>query len=295
VAGRPDGGQTGERPKVIYVMGAGRSGSTILGVALGNSDGVFFAGELDRWLVRGGRPSSEQRARATEFWRRVAEAMGDVSQLTGGPTTSLERSSALLDPRRFSQRRRLRAGYRATSLRLYEQIAWAAGVTRIVDSSHYPLRARELQALEGIDLYLVYLMRDPRDVVASLARHDVRERTFDARKANAYLWLTGALATFVFLCHPRRRRLFVRYEDFAQAPELVLEQILRLSDSDATVAQLAEMDTGVPFHGNRLIDSQTVTFERAGPSSPRRWSLTELAQLPWTAVARWLRPAAGGR
>ena len=29
-------------PKVLYVLGAGRSGSTILGVALGNFEGVFF-------------------------------------------------------------------------------------------------------------------------------------------------------------------------------------------------------------------------------------------------------------
>src|SRR5438128_1514865 len=43
-----------ERLRVIYMMGAGHSGSTILGVALGNCEGVFYAGEVEEWLVNSG-------------------------------------------------------------------------------------------------------------------------------------------------------------------------------------------------------------------------------------------------
>ena len=53
-------------------MGAGRSGSTILGVCLGNCDGVFYAGELDKWLPRKGRPAGEREERR-ELWSRVRE------------------------------------------------------------------------------------------------------------------------------------------------------------------------------------------------------------------------------
>lgn len=45
-----------ERPKVIYVMGAGRSGSTILGVVLGNCTNVFDAGEARRVATTVGDP-----------------------------------------------------------------------------------------------------------------------------------------------------------------------------------------------------------------------------------------------
>ena len=63
VAARP-------RPRVIYVMGAGRSGSTTLGITLGNCEGVFYAGELDNWLVRSGVPPVEDSERA-RFWSQV--------------------------------------------------------------------------------------------------------------------------------------------------------------------------------------------------------------------------------
>ena len=48
----------------------------------------------------------------------------------------------------------------------------------IVDSSHFPRRARELQALNGIDLYILFLVRDPHSVVASWGREDVIEPQF---------------------------------------------------------------------------------------------------------------------
>ena len=58
------------RLKVIYVMGAGRSGSTILGVTLGNCERFFFAGELDKWLARSGVPQLED-AERIRFWSAV--------------------------------------------------------------------------------------------------------------------------------------------------------------------------------------------------------------------------------
>jgi len=277
------------RPKVLYVMGAGRSGSTILGVALGNCGNVFFAGELDRWLARSGVPRDGPER--TRFWNIVREDVDDAAELFGGKTTSLERSSALLDIRKWPLRRRLRQRYRRVSEALYVAIGRATGVTHIVDTSHYPLRARELRALQGIDLSLLFLVRDPQRGVASLGREDVPERTFGVVRANAYLWLTYVLSVFVFLRHPRERRLFVRHEDFVADPEGVLRQILHRCDSPALLPDLSALRTGVPFHGNRLVKSVVVALggPTAGPGRSSR--VTAVLQLPWAAVFSRLRPA----
>lgn len=283
----------GSRPKIIYVMGAGRSGSTILGVALGNCAGVFFAGELDRWLARAGVPRRSGET-LTSFWEKVLADVGDVSDLAAGRATCLERSSALLDVRRWPARRRLRPRYRAVSQELYRAIAATAGATHVVDTSHYPMRARELSALDGIELYLLYLVREPQSVVASLGRRDVPERTFGVFRANAYLWVTQALALLVFLRHPPERRIFVRHEDFLEQPERVLAQVLRQCESDATVPGPGELRIGLPFHGNRLIEADAVTLGRPERSVSRS-RFTYLAQLPFDVIASRLRPAASAR
>ena len=282
-----------QRPKVIYVMGAGRSGSTILGVALGNCDGVFFAGELDKWFAREGTPRRDDLP-LRSFWREVLDEVGDAQDLFAARTGWLERSSGLLDPRKWPARRRLRARYRSVSQQLYVAVARAAQATHVVDTSHYPLRARELQALDGIDLHLLYLVRDPQSVVASLGRRDVAERRFGEPASNAYLWLTNLLSVLVFLRHPRERRLFVRHEDFVADPQRVLAQILAGAGSSSATPDLRSLRTGVPFHGNRLIGDQVVALNQLPVTAARRSLLTALAQAPWRAVFARLRPATDG-
>jgi hypothetical protein len=280
------------RPTVIYVMGAGRSGSTILGVALGNCENVFFAGELDRWLPKCGIPRGDPSPERARFWSDVREEIDDAAELFGGKTTYLERSSALFDPRKWPARRRLRGRYRRVSEELYQAIQRVTGVPNIVDTSHYPLRARELRALGGVELHLLFLVRDPERGVASLGREDVPERTFGVLTANAYLWLTYLLSVLVFLRHPRDRRLFVRYEQFVADPEGVMAQILEGRCSDVRLPpDLESLRTGVPFHGNRLVKSEVVAMESPSDSSPRSRGLTTFLQLPWTAVFALLRPA----
>jgi hypothetical protein len=279
------------RPKVIYVMGAGRSGSTILGVTLGNCDGVFFAGELEKWLGKAGR-SPLPGAERERFWNEVREQV-DASDLFGGRASRMERSSALFKPRNWPARRRMRRRYRQVAEELYRAVAHVAGVAYVVDTSHYPLRARELQHLAGVDLFLMFVVRNPHSVVASLGRDDVVERRFGALTTNLYLWLTYLLSVSTFLRHPRDQRLFVRHEEFLADPQAVVEQILERAGAPASTPDLARLRTGVPFQGNRLVRSEVVALER-NEGRPQQTSLvTSLLQLPWRAVLSRMRPTIG--
>jgi hypothetical protein len=279
-AGSAPGGDGAPPPKVVYVMGAGRSGSTILGVALGNCAGVFYAGELDKWLMRSGFSPLGGEERAA-FWERV-RLLVDGSDMFGFQARSLERSSALFSPRHLRARRRLRARYRRVAADLFTAVARSAGASHVVDSSHYPLRARELQAVRGIELYLVFLVRDPQAVVASFNRDDVVERRFNTSTANVYLWLTHLLATFVYLRHPRERRMVVKHEDLLADPPGILRAMLDRVGSAAPLPDLGALHTGIPFQGNRLVRSPVVALDGPARAPARRSRLTAIAQLPWT-------------
>jgi Sulfotransferase family len=280
-------------PKVVYVLGAGRSGSTILGVALGNCEGFFFAGELNKWLPRRGAPSLDDAPRV-EFWRRVREQLpSDSIGPSGARFSSLERSSALFHPRAWRVRRTLRQRYRRVAEDLYRAIAKTTGAEHIVDTSHYPLRARELQSLTGIELHIIFLVRDPQSVVASLGREDVVERSFGTLTTNAYLLLTHLLSLWVFLAHPRERRMLVRHEDLRADPERTLREILDHIGSDARTPDIDRLRTGVALHGNRLIRKEVVALERGADERARVSTLTRLLQFPSSVVLSRLRPAVG--
>jgi hypothetical protein len=286
----------GERPRVIYVMGAGRSGSTTLGITLGNCTDVFYAGELDNWLVRSGVPQVQDDER-TRFWSRVRDELEDserASQLFGNRAQrAIERSVSLFRVREWPTRYRLRRRYRTVAEDLYRAVTRVSASRIIADTSHYPLRAHELQRAAGIDLYLVFLVRDPQGVVASFGRHDVHEFTKSTLHTNLYLWLTHLLSIVVFARHPRDRRLFVRYEDFVADPARVLRQILELSGSSTkTLPDFRALDTGVPLQGNRVSRSNELSLKPSSDPVPRSSRVTAVLQAPLLALLSRMRPAA---
>jgi hypothetical protein len=290
------GHSAGRRPKVIYVMGAGHSGSTILGVALGNCDGVFFGGELEEWTLRSGVPKFGGLER-TRFWRSVSENVRDAGDLFGTQARDcVERSSAVLRVDRWPARRRLRRRYREVAGELFGAIGAVAGATHVVDTSHFPLRARELQKVAVIELHLILLVRDPQSVVESyvghINRHAHIQRWARIFTKNLDLWLTYLLSVLVFLRQPRPHRLLVRHEDFIADPQGVLRCILDRAHCSAPMPDLSSLRTGMPRQGNRLLWSDEVSLN-SKPILPARGSrLTRMLQLPWTAILARLKPAA---
>ncbi len=278
-----------DRPRVIYVVGAGRSGSTILSVALGNCVDVFYAGELEAWLRRSGVPNFGGEER-TRFWDGVREEVGGADLYGERVWHRFEHSLSLFRPSGWRARRQLRHRYREIAEDLYLAIQRASGATHIVDPSHYPLRARELQPISGIDLYLIYLVRNPRDVVASFSKRGVDQQWKSPASTNAYLWLTHLLSAYVFLRHPRDSRMFIRYEDFIADPETTLREILGRIEAPGVLPEWTTLKTGIPFQGNRLLRSPVLSLEEdTGPRRKGRHA-TALIQFPLTAIQTRLRP-----
>lgn len=284
------------RTKVIYVMGSGRCGSTILGVTLGNCEDMFFVGELDRWLPSDGTPVLGGVER-TRFWQEVRAQVEVQDDMLGHRARdSLERALGPLRAGSWRGRRALRKRYRRVMGDLYGAISRVSGAGQIVETSHFPLRAKELKGVEEIDVYLIFLVRHPQSVMGSFTRTVNRNDAAGLRRrelsTNADLWLTHLQSIYVFLRHRADRRLFVRYEDFTADPQGVLRQILDMADSPAPIPDLQELSTGFPMGGNRLLRSEVVSLKPETPKPAHRYALTALLQAPLEPLLTRLRPAA---
>jgi hypothetical protein len=225
----------------------------------------------------------------------VADGVADADAVFGAEANRcIERSSSVLRADRWAARRRLRTPYRRVARELLGAIAHTAGVSTIVDTSHFPLRARELKALAEVEVFLVYLVRDPQGVVSSelrgIHRHNVAERRLRTLTANAKLWLTHLLSVLVFLSAPSARRLFLRHEDFLADPATATRRILEMAGSNAPLPDFSALRTGMPLLANKLIAADQVSLRDSAPAPPRRSLVTALMQRPWGPVLAGLRP-----
>lgn len=225
-------------PKVIYIMGSGRSGSTLLSQLLGQVPVCCAVGEIRSiWtrLLDDGYCGCGERFSACPFWSRVAErAFGGRQrernyEYVRGQALRLDRIRRLptlmkpTEPSDLAQLRRLLS-------RLYESVAAESDCRVIVDSSKTYGHLAILQRIPGLDIKPVHLVRDPRGVAYSWARKKTRS---DQRGEQAYMRRYNPLRTTItrYLdvladVVPRSRPLRVRYEDLIASPRRTLEAIL---------------------------------------------------------------------
>jgi hypothetical protein len=220
-------------PKVVYVAGWGRSGSTLLNSLL-TRRGVVAVGEL-RWLwsrgVVGGYACS-----CRESWQHCQLWGAVVNDFTVGNADPLQAAAPLQKSfTRAARKALLRSALRldlsadgVQARKLYELIAAKSGAQVVVDTSKSPEHAALARA-SGLDVTIVHLVRDARGVTWSNRRMKARPDgvsvpPVQARRRPAYVAARWALRNLAigFAVRPDLR---LRYEDMAADPAAALDAI----------------------------------------------------------------------
>jgi len=249
--------------KVLYVVGLGRSGSTILSNSLGQIPGFFSGGELnfiwrhnviENRLCGCGRPFRE-----CPVWTRVMdEAFGGMDGIDPREMMRLQSLGTRTRhiPSMLTGRGRRAISERLEKLllsyaRLYEAIGTVTDSRVIVDSSKEPAHGFAMSMVPGVDFYVVHLIRDPRAAAYSWSKKkpqpdsDTREFMvrFSPAKSSA-LWDSWNASAEALWRRSPQRYLRIRYEDFVANPRKSFEEILTL---------LGEKNVEPPLVGEREV------------------------------------------
>lgn len=227
--------------RVLYVIGTGRSGSTIFGAAVGMHPRAVAVGELNRLgheedPFRDRECTCGELLNACPFWSEVwalwEPAFGEVSFRQY--QVFMERYERLrsyprlwMKLRRDSQDFRM---YQRLTLRLYRAIAQVSGAAAIVETSKYAVRGLALSSMDGLYVRMAHLIRDGRGVFWSLKKAARRHRRkFKRLRVQAWTWRTpfewimlNRLAEAVVRKVPHIK---IRYEDFVTSPDLAMNEV----------------------------------------------------------------------
>jgi hypothetical protein len=235
-----------DKVKVLYIAGLGRSGSTILGDALGEIEGFFHGGELnfiwehnliENRLCGCGDPFDE-----CEVWSLVLErAFGGMDGVDAHEMVRLQASGTrtrhvplmLLPEGRRALASRL-SKYTTRLERLYRAIGESTASRVVVDSSKLPSYGYVLGMTPGIDLYVVHLVRDSRAVAYSWLkepRPDADERAYLPRintVRSSVLWDAWNASSEALWGEHSGSYMRLRYEDFVEEPRRAVTDILSM-------------------------------------------------------------------
>lgn len=235
--------------RVVYVVGKGRSGSTLVDDLLGAIPGVASLGELRLVWSRGFTPGYRCACGALvpecPVWSTAVPAAAggtDAASLAAadGLQSRVQRWShvpAVLAGRVGDDDRRLGEMLGA----LYDSVAASLGVNVLVDSSKWPLPSGSLGLVPGWDAAVVHLVRDPRAVAHSYRRRKGGDgqpelpRFGALHTAASWTARNGTVELGRRAMEPGRVRV-LRYEDLAARPRAEIRSLgawLGVPDPDA--------------------------------------------------------------
>lgn len=276
----------------IYVIGAGRSGTTMLDILLGNGQDLTSLGELTRYFELDGIPRNvEAGSDKDEFWQSFQQRYEEILGREINFKEFHQRHHRLEHPKQFLQN--FFNSRTQEELDLYQQeiqiflevLAEKVATPHLVDSSKYAPRALSLAKVFRFnkknipfELSFVYLKRDPVSVIQSFGKQVEEQVSRHWLSANIYYFLIN------FFCRLTVKRLKswgykttqIRYEDYVQNPSEALNKIGNELGVDLQQAvQRIQADEGLEigplFDGNRLRLKQEVKLRQSEPVKIQSW------------------------
>ena len=253
-------GDNNDLPEILYVMGTGRSGSTILDIMLGNNSNVFNGGELN-FLVRDG------------FLHRMDCSCGEAFDTCKIWSAVLKKhtlsESVCLDLITESRRLEWHTGFFPLALG-FRKIDWDGTYIRyikalfrhisevtekriIVDSSKYAGRALLLSRVLPNKVRVIWLTRSPLGLLSSFQKQNIGEQP-PKSVASTFLYILYVVLCSWIAFHrlPKNRRIQIRFEDMQNDPTAVIKKIERWSGFNLSQSKDI-LDRNVLFEVNHIL------------------------------------------
>jgi len=259
-----------EKKTLIYIIGAGRSGTTLLDIILGNNIDSISLGEVNRLYKRNGVPPKRQRKdKVYTFWKNITNHINCSNSKYNELADIYKRNEyhtgifkSLLKKNSILYKENLKLQYHILKIKTVENT--------LIESSKYPVRAlniSEYVSKDDFTIKYIYLKKDPVKVVNSFQKKDLEQPSKSFLSANLYYLLVNSLCalTVNFLKIRKHRVSVIKYEDLVHNSSKTLDKLSEELDEDFSLLtnkleNKIPLCTGYLFDGNRIRLKETLTL-----------------------------------
>lgn len=273
--------------KLVYLMGAGRSGTTILSLLLGNNRNAKALGELHQlpdYFSLEKDCSCGKILSSCPFWSEYYPKLHQQfdSDIYRQQARELE-SHRYVAKYFFSPKRAEKfSEYVQANKCMFNKLSEGRGPV-LIDSAKYIGRALALNTVLKDEIHFIYLVRDPRGVANSFSKNVQTQRGW--LSSTIYYVIVNCVALITTKTLLRGKVQKIRYEDLLSNPASTLNTLsenlgVDVRDVNQLLISGSSMQTGHVIGGNRLVRKGNVTF-----SNSDNWK----ALLPtWKRISIWV-------
>jgi hypothetical protein len=261
-----------EAPWLLYILGTGRSGTTILEVLLSANDNICSVGELTH-IFQDGFTANRTCACGKSFHH--CQLWGRVEHQLSFTPCQIRKNRKLLREIDWhkgflklifnSISKKKLSHYETVNKVIYESCRKISGKRLVIDSSKYAARALMLNRIYGPFVKVICLTRSPEGILNSFQKTDVEQRSKTPLGACLY-YIYVLLCCRIFIVLSKGQVLSITYEELTAFPISTINKIelfTGISFSE-TKERLKAKEAFVPGHiitGNRLRKNKTIVFK----------------------------------
>lgn len=248
--------------KILYIVGLGHNGSTLLDLLLGASGSAFSTSQLNDLLAP---YIPDGVSKKDLFWRDVLSQLKDEGVALGQANQSIQLEKRILG---FLCSGKARKEYGVVNGELLEVLFRVVDHQLVVDSSKNVSRALGLVEWDNDRVYMLHLVRDVRSYVNSYNMRQAEQGKKNRYLFPAFHWYAKNVVASLVIRRRATHFLQMKYEDFIDNPIAEIERLE--SFSDTSFAETKEIilerkpifpSRRMTFRGNRILAKDKVVFD----------------------------------
>jgi len=257
---------------LIYLMGAGRSGTTALAIFLGNSIDILTLGEMHQFFEHIGADkqcSCGNRLSQCDFWGKIIKDL-PMDFLTDPEKyldfcKNFEYHNAIVNYAFNLFNNNDIQKYLRINETILDSISKENEEIYFLDSAKYIGRVLGLRKSKKINLKIIYVVRDIRGVINSFSKKVQSQKK--PLNTIIYWLIINSIAEFIYKTSPKGTVLKIRYETLIDNPEKEFGRIENFLNLDLTSIKdkIRENNSFEMPHligGNRLKKHNKLYFSR---------------------------------
>ncbi|MCP5382486.1 MAG: sulfotransferase [Kordiimonadaceae bacterium] len=290
-----------QKIKLIYLMGAGRSGTTALATFLGASSEIQVLGEMHQFfehIYKSKTCSCNCKLINCEYWGKVLELLPQEliqkAESLNQMECSVEAHSTVLHHLIHSNNFKNSDLYLSSMAQILQTCQQVNDKEVLLDSAKFISRALALRNIEKIDLKVIYMVRDVRGVVHSFAKKVQTSR--GTLSSIVYYLIVNIVAEISCRLGFKGKYIKVRYEDMMSSPVDFFNELedflgIDLENTKHSILNDKEFEIGHIIGGNRLKNNSAIKFNADNDWKKSRSKfgqvLTYLCALPIMILNRY--------
>ncbi len=251
------------RKKVLYLLGSGRSGTTLIATILNSHPEIITLGEIHQFykhIYYNLNCSCGSDLENCEFWGSVFKNMNlsDSEKLLFYKTVDNEEKHKFIPL--LIAGKKASSNYLLSQNRFFESLEHNSDIW-LLDSSKYIGRYLLLNQNSSLKIKGVYVVRDVRGVIFSFSKQVQTPK--NAINTILYYILTNIFGQLI--CWIKSDVIKIRYEDFVEnTPNEITRLLEHINLKEAVVENMTDKSYDMPhiIGGNRIKSNKSIKIKR---------------------------------